>query len=138
MEPDRLCIMKPEFEVVGAVIVTAGRVLCTQRGSGDLAGLWEFPGGKVEVGERPQEALVREILEELGCTVQVGNEVARTSHEYDFAVVNLATFYCIVTHGEPAVREHAEARWVPPSELAAFGWAPADIPSVRRVQADFA
>lgn len=130
--------MKPEFDVVGAVLVVGGAVLCTQRGTGDLAGMWEFPGGKVEPGETRREALVREIAEELGCLVRVGNEVGTTSHEYDLTIVNLTTFYCTLENGQPEVSEHSAARWVSPADLRELDWAPADVPAVDRVQADFA
>ncbi|MFZ1412925.1 MAG: NUDIX domain-containing protein [Micropruina sp.] len=86
--------MKKRIAVVGAVIVEGGRMYCTQRGPGSLEGYWEFPGGKLEPGEAPREALVREIREELGCRVEVGTKVVTTEHEYDFAVVVLTTFYC--------------------------------------------
>lgn len=122
------------IEVVGAVIVERGRVFCTQRGSGALAGRWEFPGGKLEPGESPREALVREIREELGCTVDVGAEVVTTDHPYDFAEVSLTTFYCTLADGFPELTEHADARWVDPEQLHTLDWAPADVPAVARVQ----
>jgi len=129
--------MSRRIEVVGAVIVDRGRVLCTQRGTGSLAGCWEFPGGKVEIGESPQEALAREIREELGCAIRVGSKIVTTEYEYDFAVIVLTTFYCELVHGEPKLTEHSDSVWLPPAELPTLDWAPADRPAVNHVQSDF-
>lgn len=97
-----------------------------------MAGLWEFPGGKVEPDESPREALVREIEEELGCTIAVGEEITRTTHAYDFATIVLTTFWCALLDGEPEPEssEHHELRWLPPAELSSLDWAPADIPAI--------
>jgi 8-oxo-dGTP diphosphatase len=123
------------IDVVGAVIVEAGRILCAQRGpEGAVAGLWEFPGGKVEPGEIPEHALVREIAEELGCVVEVGDRVETTSHRYDFGVVVLTTFWCRLVEGIPAPSEHASIRWLEPTELHTVAWAPADVPAVARIR----
>lgn len=122
--------------MVGAVIVEAGLVYCTRRGQGSLAGMWEFPGGKLDPGETPETALAREIAEELSCTIQVGDQIVTTTHEYDFAYVTLTTFYCSLAAGRPTLSEHIEDRWLRPAELSALSWAPADIPAVHRVQSD--
>ncbi len=122
--------MTREIAVVGAVIVADGRILCTRRGTGPLAGLWEFPGGKVEPGESPQDALVREIREELSCTIHVGEQITTTRHEYDFATIVLMTFACSLADGEPVLTEHTETRWLSPDDLGELTWAPADLPTV--------
>jgi 8-oxo-dGTP diphosphatase len=122
------------LEVVGAVIVEAGRVFCTQRGTGPLAGLWEFPGGKVEPGETAREALAREIREELGCSIDAGQEVARTTYRYPFGDVTLTTFLCTIRTGSPRLSEHTDARWLLPDELTSLDWAPADLPAVEHLQ----
>jgi len=127
--------MKKQIHVVGAVIVKSGRILCAQRGSGgSLAGMWEFPGGKIEPEETARQALVREIDEELDCRVDVGGEITTTSHEYDFGVVHLTTFYCDLVEGDPRLSEHEEVRWLGPHELELLEWAPADIPAVHLVR----
>ena len=121
------------------MIVKDQLVLCAQRGpQGSLAGLWEFPGGKIEPGETPRAALEREITEELECTVEVGAEITLTSHEYDFGIVNLTTFYCRLIAGTPSLTEHASITWLSPQDLTTLDWAPADIPAVELIQADAA
>lgn len=128
-----------EIDVVGAVIVDDGRVLCAQRGpDGTLAGLWEFPGGKIEEGEAPEDALTREIREELDCSISVGSKITTTAHEYDFGVVTLTTFYCELASGTPHANEHAKIDWFTPKELASLDWAPADIPAVDIISSDLA
>ncbi len=130
--------MKKQLSVVGAVIVRDGTILCAQRGpSGALPGLWEFPGGKVEADETAREALHREIVEELRCAVLVGDAVTSTTHEYDFAVVTLDTYYCELVEGEPELSEHADVVWLAPDDLGSLDWAPADIPAVELIQRKF-
>lgn len=120
------------IDVVGAVIVRDGRVLCARRGpDAELGGMWEFPGGKVEPGESPRDALVREIAEELGCRISIGEEVTTSTHAYDFAHIALTTYWCDLASGEPVPSEHAELRWLASNELDRLTWAPADLPTVQ-------
>lgn len=124
-----------QINVVGAVINQDGRILCAQRGpSGSLGGMWEFPGGKIENGESPRDALIREIDEELHCEIAVGEKVTTTRHEYDFGVVTLTTFWCALVAGTPKLTEHAEVRWLSPGELDQLEWAPADVPAVEIIR----
>lgn len=128
--------MKKQINVVGAVIVRNDEILCAQRGhSGSLGGMWEFPGGKIESGETPRQALEREIQEELLCTVKVADEVTSTTYEYDFGLVTLTTFYCELVDGEPQLTEHEATKWLKRGELGTLEWAPADIPAVEIIQA---
>lgn len=123
--------MKRRIEVVGAVIVCEGKVLCAQRSAiMNTPLLWEFPGGKVKEGESFSEALEREILEELACSVEVGSQIARTSHTQNETTIILNTFYCKLLHGSPTLMEHHDICWLDPSELGQLSWAPADIPTV--------
>lgn len=123
--------MPKQLHVVAAAIVRDGRVLAAQRSATmSLPNLWEFPGGKIEPGESPRVALVRELHEELGCTVSVGASVVETRHEYDFATIVLATYYASIEAGEPAPTEHADVRWCTAPELRSLDWAAADLPAV--------
>lgn len=131
--------MTNRIEVVGAVIVQDGLVFCAQRGpGGSQAGRWEFPGGKVESGEAPEVALAREITEELGAAVTVGDRIETTEHEEAFGTIVLTTYYCALAAGNTELRltEHADARWLAPAELVSLDWAPADVPAVVRVAAN--
>ncbi|WP_341952937.1 (deoxy)nucleoside triphosphate pyrophosphohydrolase [Salinibacterium sp. TMP30] len=127
--------MKKQINVVGAVIVRDGLILCAQRGPGGaLPGMWEFPGGKIETGETPRDALAREIAEELECEVAVGELITTTTHEYDFGFVVLTTFYCELLSGTPVLTEHTDVRWLAPTELSSLEWAPADVPAVELIE----
>jgi 8-oxo-dGTP diphosphatase len=126
--------MKKNMYVVGAVIVENGKILCAQRGPDKALPLkWEFPGGKIEEGESPQEALRREIDEEMHCKIEIGNQIEHTVYEYDFGIVHLTTFYCRLTEGKPVLTEHASMKWLSPDELKSLDWAPADIPAIEKL-----
>lgn len=129
--------MSEPIRVVGAVIVRDGRVLCAQRGPDKkLPGLWEFPGGKIEVGETSRQALQREISEELGCAISVGGHIDTTVHQYEFGRIELSTYWCSLIDAGPAVTEHSDLRWLAYDELRVLDWAPADLPAVAKVSAE--
>ena len=113
------------MNVVAGAIVSAGRLFATQRGYGDWAGWWEFPGGKIEPGEAPEEALRRELREELALEVRVGEEVARVEYDYPKFHLSMRLYLC-TPEGEPTLREHSAARWLSKEELESVRWLPAD------------
>ncbi len=126
--------------VVAALIKSADRqgdpvIFATQRGYGDYKDWWEFPGGKIENGESPQEALVREIREELNVTVNV--EGCLTTVEYDYPAFHLSMdcFWCSLKEGRPTLLEHEAAKWLPLTDLRQVDWLPADILVVNAIEA---
>ncbi|MDQ0232046.1 (deoxy)nucleoside triphosphate pyrophosphohydrolase [Metabacillus malikii] len=126
--------MKKLINVVGAVIMKDGKILCAQRGNTKvLSSFWEFPGGKIEEGESPQQALHREIIEEMECEIEIEKLLDETVYEYDFGIVNLKTFKCKLTEGKPTLTEHTAMKWLFPHELNTLQWAPADIPTVEKL-----
>lgn len=128
--------MTSPIRVVGAVLRAENKILACRKASGtSLAGYWEFPGGKIEPGESPEEALAREIREELSVIASIGAEITTTNHAYDFANIELTTFWCTIASGTPRLTDHDEARWVTASEAASLTWAPADIPTLEKVTA---
>jgi len=128
--------MKKHITVVGAVITRDDLVYCARRSLiGTLPGMWGFPGGKVDKNESFEQALVREIDEELGCKIVVLEPLETTTYEYEFAVITLATFLCELVAGEPRSNEHVEEEWLPLEKLGSLEWAPADIPAVTKLQA---
>lgn len=130
--------MKKDIHVVGAVIVKDGKILCAQRGPDkSLPYKWEFPGGKIEKGELPEDALRREIEEEMKCKIEVENKVEYTRYEYDFGIVHLTTFICYLVEGTPKLTEHVNIKWLDPQELPSLDWAPADIPAIDKLTKGF-
>ncbi|MGS2751312.1 (deoxy)nucleoside triphosphate pyrophosphohydrolase [Bacillus zanthoxyli] len=127
--------MKKKISVVGAVILNENNeILCALRSHKmTLPSHWEFPGGKVNKGENPQAALVREIKEELGCTIIIGKQLEVVEHEYENVIVHLTTYKARIVAGIPKALEHAELRWVSTSELKNLIWAQADIPTVDKL-----
>ena len=125
---------RKHIEVVAAIIVDNGRVLATQRGKGEWRGWWEFPGGKIEPGETPETALLREIREELA--VDIGIERFVETVEWDYPMFHL-TMHCYLCHLEdeqPTLTEHMAARWLKSEELSSVQWLPADQDLVSRLE----
>jgi len=126
--------MTAEIHVVGAAVRRGEEILVARRGSGmSLAGMWEFPGGKVEAGESPAEALVRELDEELAIQVRVDELIGRSTFTTADRVIALDVYWCHLLDGEPFPHEHDEIRWVGREELATLDWAPADVSIVTMI-----
>jgi len=123
----------PPVPVVCAILVRDGLIMLAQRPPDKkLAGLWEFPGGKVEAGESAEAALHRELQEELGCTVRITQTLAPFVHAYDWGRIELIPFVCELADGsaEPYAHEHMALAWVERGELKEYEMAPADVPLV--------
>lgn len=114
-----------------------GEVLCMQKGRTkyDYTSFhWEFPGGKIEEGETPEEALHRELLEEMGYDVSVGEHIVTVEHTYPDFAITMAAYRCTAATREFVMREHSAALWVKPSELLQLPWCEADVPIAEAVR----
>ncbi len=115
------------IEVVAAVIFDGSKILVTQRGSGSMAGRWEFPGGKIEPGETEQQALKREIMEELGIIISADSFLLTIEYDYPEFHLVMHCYKCTILFGAPRLLRHSAAKWVTPQELEEINWLPADI-----------
>lgn len=123
------------IRVVAAVIRSGEKVFATARGYGEYRGWWEFPGGKIEPGESPQQALIREIREELETDVQVGERIGTVEYDYPAFHLSMDCFWCTVVRGELVLREAQEARWLTRGELRSVPWLPADLTLIDSIEA---
>lgn len=114
------------IRVVAAIIVENDKIFATQRGYGEFKGGWEFPGGKIEEGETPQQALVREIQEELDTEIEVGELVERVEYDYPQFHLSMDCFLCKIKSGKLVLKEHEDAKWLRRDELGSVAWLPAD------------
>lgn len=121
------------INVVAAVIMKEGRVFATQRGYGEFKDGWEFPGGKVEAGESPEEALCREIREELEVEVNVGDLIDTIEYDYPAFHLSMKCYACTIAGGSPHLLEHEAARWLSADQLDSVAWLPADITLIPKI-----
>ena len=119
------------IRVVAAVICDSlqakSRIFATARGYGDFKGMWEFPGGKVEKGETSEQALVREIKEELDTTINVGEKIYTIEYDYPDFHLSMDCFFAELTGGMPVLKEHEAAKWADKESLDLLEWLPADM-----------
>lgn len=115
------------IEVVAAIILKGDQVFATQRGYGDFKGWWEFPGGKIETGECPQEALKREIREELDAEIVVGDLLETVEWDYPAFHLTMHCFVCTLKSESLHLNEHADSAWLTKDTLASVKWLPADL-----------
>jgi 8-oxo-dGTP diphosphatase len=121
------------INVVAAVIMKEGKVFATQRGYGEFKDGWEFPGGKVEAGESPEEALRREIREELEVEVNVGDLIDTIEYDYQAFHLSMKCYACTIAGGSPHLLEHEAARWLSADQLDSVAWLPADITLIPKI-----
>lgn len=122
------------IQVVAAIIRDGGRIFAAQRGYGKNKDGWEFPGGKIEPGETPEQALVREIREELNAEITVGEKLTQVEWDYPDFHLSMGCYWCALASGALTLREHESARWLALDELDAVDWLPADRVAVAAIR----
>ena len=120
--------------VVAAVIRKDDKIFATQRGYGEFKDGWEFPGGKIEEGETPEQALAREIKEELDTEIQVGKLIDTIEYDYPSFHLSMDCFWCEIMQGGLELKEHEAARWLSKEELFSVDWLPADVGVVEKIE----
>ena len=115
------------IQVVAAIIKKDEKIFATQRGTGEFQGGWEFPGGKIEPGETPQRALIREIMEELDVKIKVNELFEIVEYDYPNFHLTMHCFWCEVISGDLILKEHQDAKWLTKKELDSVEWLPADL-----------
>ena len=128
-----MCKERKSVEVVADIICDGNKVFATQRGNGEFKGGWEFPGGKIEAGETPQQALVREIKEELETNIEVSEFLDTVEYDYPEFHLSMDCFICKVLSGELILKEHQAAKWLKKEELNSVDWLPADWALIRKI-----
>lgn len=123
-----------KIEVVAAIIYKNGAYFATQRGYGEFEGMWEFPGGKIELGETAESALKREIQEELGIDITVDKFLCTTDYDYPSFHLTMHCYLCRIISGEIELREHKSARWLTVEALDSVEWLPADKEVIEKLK----
>lgn len=121
-------------EVVAAVLIHNNLVFACQRGYGEFKDMWEFPGGKVESGESPEEALRREIREELEVDINVGDLIETIEYDYPAFHLSMKCFACTIAGGSPHLLEHEAAKWLTSKQLGSVDWLPADVTLIPKIE----
>ena len=124
------------IEVVAAIIHRDGAYFATQRGYGEFEGMWEFPGGKIEPGESREDALKREIQEELGVDIYIKELLCTTEYDYPTFHLTMHCYLCSVASGEIELREHKSAQWLTAETLDTVEWLPADKEIIAKLRAN--
>ena len=122
------------IRVVAAIIIKKGEVFATQRGYGDFKGGWEFPGGKIDAGETPEEALVRDIREELDTEVEVIELLDTVEYDYPNFHLSMDCFICNIKSGDLVLKEHEAAQWLTKETLDSVNWLPADLGLIDKIR----
>ena len=125
---------KKKIHVVAAIIRRDDEVFATQRGYGNYKDWWEFPGGKIEAGETPKQALAREILEELAADISVEDFLTTVEYDYPEFHLSMACYWCSVKEGHLTLLEHEAARWLPLENLRQVNWLPADVLVIEEIE----
>ena len=120
--------------VAAAILRRENRIFATQRGYGEFKDGWEFPGGKIEEGETPQEALVREIKEELDTEIEVKDFLKTVEYDYPEFHLSMDCFFCTIKSGELVLKEHEAAKWLTVETLDSVDWLPADEEVIRKIK----
>ena len=119
-----------EIKVVAAIIQKENKILATKRGYGEFINMWEFPGGKIESGETKEQALVREIKEELNIEISVDKFAIDVEYQYPNFYLFMSCFMCSIKEGSIELLEHNDGKWITKEELNTLNWLPADIDAV--------
>ena len=126
--------MTKTIRVVAAVIRKGDRIFATQRGYGEFKDGWEFPGGKIEPHETPQEALVREIKEELDTVIQVNDLIETVEYDYPNFHLSMKCYICSIVEGELILLEHESAKWLHKDDIDSVDWLPADLSLIAKLK----
>ena len=122
------------IKVVAAIMIENNKIFATQRGYGDFKDGWEFPGGKIEKGETPEEALIREIKEELDTTINVNKKIDIVEYDYPNFHLSMDCFICNILEGDLVLKEHEASKWLSKDELYSVDWLPADKEIIEKIE----